>query len=364
MTFEIDRTAAVSNWWTGDEIAESIARVRPYTMVRDGALRDLALQVRAVLAYGIRGDFVECGVWRGGAAFLVADCLRKAGIHDRRVWLFDSFEGLPAPQPIDGRAVAEYAENPNSRWYFNNCEASLEHVQQAAADLGLNAHVRFVKGWFDQSLPAHRHSIGPISLLRLDCDLYESVRCCLDNLYDLVSPNGFVVLDDYFTFDGAAVAVHEFMGSRQLAHRIEGVTSAEDGYAGYRCALFRKGGTNWNDTREWLERIDNAADEIERQLPAPREFILVDQGELVAVHQRMKPGRPLIERGGQDWGPPGNGLAAIQALEQHRRAGISDLVFVWSAFWWQDEYPELATHLLSRYRLVQHSPNTLIFDLR
>ena len=364
MTVRIDETTAVSSWWTGDEIAESIARIRPYTMVRDGALRDLALQVRAVLVYGIPGDFVECGVWRGGAAFLVADCLRKAGIDDRRVWLFDSFEGLPAPQPIDGRAVADYAENRESRWYFNNCEASFEGVQQAAADLGLGERLRFVKGWFDQSLPAHRNSVGPISLLRLDCDLHNSVRCCLDNFYDQVSSNGFVVLDDYFTFDGAAIAVHEFLGSRQLAHRIEGVTAAEDGYAGYRCAIFRKGGTNWNDTREWLDRIDRAVDEIARQVPAPREFVLVDQGELAPVHPRMSRGRAFIERAGRDWGPPADGVAGIQVVEQHRLAGIRELVFTWSAFWWLEEYPELATHLRSRYRLAHQSANVLVFDLR
>ena len=363
MTVPIDQTAAVGNWWTGDEIAHTIARVRPYTMVRDGALRDLALQVRAVLVYAIPGDFVECGVWRGGAAFLMAECLRKAGISDRQVWLFDSFEGLPTPEPIDGHAVEEYSRNPNSRWYYNNCEASLEDVRQGAAHLGLTEYLRFVKGWFEETLPVHRDSIGPISLLRLDCDLHNSVSCCLDNLYDHVSPNGFVVLDDYFTFDGAAVAVHEFLGSRRLAHRLEGVTSAEDGYKGYRCALFRKGGTNWNDTREWLERIDDAVAEIERHVPAALEFILVDQGELVAVHPRMRRGRPLVERAGQDWGPPADGRAAIDALEQHRLAGTTALVIAWNTFWWLDAYPELAAHLRSRYRLAYESPDILVFDL-
>jgi hypothetical protein len=211
MTFEIDRTAAVSNWWTGDEIAGSIARVRPYTMVRDGALRDLALQVRAVLAYGIRGDFVECGSLARGRRIPCGRLSAKGGNSRSPRVLFDSFEGLPAPQPIDGRAVAEYAENPNSRWYFNNCEASLEHVQQAAADLGLNAHVRFIKGWFDQSLPAYRHSIGPISLLRLDCDLYAASGAAWTTSTTSSALTGSFVLDDYFTFDGAAVAVHEFM---------------------------------------------------------------------------------------------------------------------------------------------------------
>src|SRR5438128_8451738 len=111
MTKSAEQTVTASNWWAGDEVASTVAKIRPYTMVREGALRDLALQVRAVLAHEIPGDFVECGVWRGGAAFLIAECLRKAGDHDRKVWLFDSFEGLPPPREIDGQAAAEYAAN-------------------------------------------------------------------------------------------------------------------------------------------------------------------------------------------------------------------------------------------------------------
>jgi len=78
----------------------------------------------------------------------------------------------------------------------------------------------------------------------------------------------------------------------------------------------------------------------------------------------MRRGRPFIDRAGRDWGPPADGHAAIQALEQHRLAGIRDLVFAWTAFWWQEAYPELVTHLFARYRLAQQSPNILIFDLR
>ena len=85
-------------------VEPDLARVRPYTMVPDEALVDLAEQVRCVLAERVPGNFVECGVWRGGAGFLIADLVRRADpAEDRTVWLFDSFRGLPM---IDTRARA------------------------------------------------------------------------------------------------------------------------------------------------------------------------------------------------------------------------------------------------------------------
>src|SRR4030095_5966415 len=92
------------------DFAATLARVQPFTMVSTEALVDLAHQVRAVLAYGIPGDFVECGTWRGGASFLMAALLRQAGVADRKVWLCDSFEGIPPPQEIDGQAAKAWAE--------------------------------------------------------------------------------------------------------------------------------------------------------------------------------------------------------------------------------------------------------------
>ena len=90
--------------------------------------------------------------------------------------------------------------------------ASIEEVLRIATELGLASYTEFVKGWFDQTLPTNRDRIGPIALLRIDCDWYSSVMCCLDNLYDQVADRGFVVLDDYYTWDGCAIAVHEFLG--------------------------------------------------------------------------------------------------------------------------------------------------------
>ena len=102
-------------------LAPIVERIRPYTMVPERSLVELARQVSAILALQIPGDFVECGVWRGGASFLMAELLRQAGASDRRVWLFDSFEGLPPPAAIDGaRALASPGDRA-SPWYHDNC---------------------------------------------------------------------------------------------------------------------------------------------------------------------------------------------------------------------------------------------------
>jgi O-methyltransferase len=198
----------------------TLARVRPYSMLVEGRLLQLARNVTDVLDRGIPGAFVECGVWRGGASFLMADLVRRRGAGGRTVWMFDSFEGLPPTTELDGRAASEYQAAPDEPEYFDNCSASLEEVQAAARRLGLESHVEIVKGWFDQSLPAHRDRIGQIALLRIDGDWYESVKCCLEQLYDQVAPRGYIILDDYYDWQGCAIAVHEFLAERKLPHRI------------------------------------------------------------------------------------------------------------------------------------------------
>ncbi len=104
-------------------------------------------------------------------------------------------------------------------------------MRESAAQLGLLGYTEFVKGWFDKTLPATKDRVGAIAVLRIDADWHASVRCCLESLYDQVSPGGFVILDDYDAWDGCAIATHEFLAERKLSHRI-----AHDGG----CAFFRK----------------------------------------------------------------------------------------------------------------------------
>jgi O-methyltransferase len=202
------------------ETARLIERVQPYSMAAEPVLRDLLLRTDHVLDQAIPGALVECGVWRGGSSFLMAEVLKRRGAAGRTVWLFDSFEGLPPPRGIDGPAALAYAQNRDDPRYLDNCRAELAEVRAAARRLDVEELVEIVPGWFDETLPRARERIGPIALLRLDCDWYESMTTCLEQLYDQVSPGGILVIDDYYVWDGCAIALHEFLARRSLPHRI------------------------------------------------------------------------------------------------------------------------------------------------
>jgi hypothetical protein len=203
------------------ETRELLDRVRPYTMVVEPALRDLVGRVHGVLDAGVPGAFVECGTWRGGSSFLMAELAKRRGETSRKTWMFDSFEGLPPPQEIDGPGAKGYAEDTENPLYRDNCRAELEEVRATARQLDLEGQTEIVPGWFDQTLHEARERIGPIALLRIDCDWYEPVLFCLEALYDQVSPGGVLIVDDYYQWDGCTIATHEFLARRELPLRIE-----------------------------------------------------------------------------------------------------------------------------------------------
>ena len=224
----------------GAAIEGALARVRPFTMAGDASLLSLGHLVDRVLRWEVPGEFVECGVWRGGASFLIAELLRAAGADERTVWMFDSFEGLPEPEAIDGPAARDYTRRRDDVTYFDNCTATYEEVERTAAQFGLSDSVELVQGWFEQTLPPSCDRLGAIALLRIDCDWYSGTRCVLENLYDLVSEGGYVVLDDYHAYEGCARAVHEFLAARALPHRLESVIGFRRGGAYSESAYFRK----------------------------------------------------------------------------------------------------------------------------
>jgi O-methyltransferase len=167
----------------------------------------------ASLIRGIPGDVVECGVWRGGMSAGVAELLGN----NRKYWLFDSFEGLPPAQEIDGPAAVQYQNDPHGDWYYNNCTAEERYARQAMKLAGRD-HVEFVKGWFKDTV---RHpGVEKIALLRLDGDWYESTLTCLEAFFPKLSEGGIVIIDDYHTWDGCAKAVHDFLSRRSVADRI------------------------------------------------------------------------------------------------------------------------------------------------
>ena len=349
-------------WMGARDLEPIIDKVRPFVMppMSVEALVDLANVTLMVLACGIPGDFVECGVWRGGTGFLMAEILRQAGVRDRKVWLLDSFEGMPPVEAIDGpRAIADASDpaNPLSR---DRSRAPLEDVQRTAMELGLTGHSEFVKGWFDQTLRANRERIGPIAILHVDCDWHSSVRCCLDNLYDQVVDGGFVILDDYYGYDGCAIAVHEFLAERRLAHRIESVVGNWGGCDHNVAARFRKGKTNW----QWEYRLHLAKEDIATVIPPGHSFILVDDGVFGDELAAGRRATPFLEREGRYWGRPPDADTAIREVERLRRSGRTFMVFSWPAFWWLDCYGDLQRHLVTGYCRVLQNDRVVVFDLR
>lgn len=187
-------------------------KYKDYTMVRMDQYID---NLHLVNTYGskIKGDIVECGVWRGGMMAAIAEVLGK---EDRNYYLFDSFEGLPPAKDIDGPAAKAWQENKEGASYFNNCSAEIDYADTVMKQTGCSYSL--FKGWFSETLPHFRDK--SIAVLRLDADWYESTVDVLTNLYDQVVEGGLIIIDDYYTWDGCSKAIHDYLSSKKSSSRI------------------------------------------------------------------------------------------------------------------------------------------------
>ena len=184
-----------------------------YTMVGHKRLDNVQACIEDVVAKGVPGDLVETGVWRGGTVIFMRAVLKALNVTDRTVWACDSFEGLPKPPAADdGQDVSD----------VDFLKVSLEQVQHnfRRFDL-LDGQVKFLKGWFSQTLPTA--PIGPIAVLRLDGDMYESTMDALNALYARVSDGGYVIVDDYFSWPACKRAVGDFLSKHNLTPDIQTV---------------------------------------------------------------------------------------------------------------------------------------------
>jgi O-methyltransferase len=190
-----------------------LKKIEKYTMVGHNRLYDLFDLVTEVEKKNLPGAVVECGVWKGGAAAVMGAVIKQFG-YQRRMWLFDSFAGLPEPTVADGAAArAQYKKDRGL--------SSVEDVKIALRQLSVDQDlVSIVPGWFADTLPSSVDKIKQIALLRLDCDWYESTKTCLNNLYQLVVPGGYIVVDDYGSWAGARKAVDEFLKEHNLGVNI------------------------------------------------------------------------------------------------------------------------------------------------
>lgn len=185
-----------------------------HTMVGMKRLNNLQLCASTVVEEKIEGDFIETGVWRGGAGIFMRAVLKAYGVTDRNVWLADSFQGLPPPDPE--KYPADKGDEHHVQEFLR---VSLETVQENFRRYGLlDEQVHFLKGWFKDTLPSA--PVTKISLLRMDGDMYESSMDSIAALYPKLSAGGFIIVDDYKAIPGCREAVNEYRERHKITEPI------------------------------------------------------------------------------------------------------------------------------------------------
>jgi len=184
------------------------------TMVGRQRLADVRFCVGSVLDDGVPGDFIETGVWRGGVTILMRGMLEAWGDTDRRVWVADSFQGLPAP---DADAFPQDVGHDMSD--VPTLAVSADQVRANFQRYGLlDAQVQFLEGWFRDTLP--RAPIDQLAVLRLDGDMYESTMDALESLYPKLSVGGYVIVDDYGAWEPCRQACTDYRDRHGITDEI------------------------------------------------------------------------------------------------------------------------------------------------
>ncbi len=205
---------APMDFWSGgrfNELLRSEGKDWPslaHSMIGAKRMRNVRILCERALEANIPGDFMETGVWRGGACIMMRAILKAWQVTDRRVWAADSFEGLPKP---------ELAQDAGDQHHtFRQLAVFLAEVQKNFSKYGLlDEQVVFLKGWFKDTL--RTAPVDRLAVLRLDGDMYQSTMEALESLYVKVSSGGFIIIDDY-ALPGCRSATDEF---RQRRHIID-----------------------------------------------------------------------------------------------------------------------------------------------
>lgn len=179
------------------------------TMIGLKRLNNLQFCIERVIQEDVEGDFIETGVWRGGACIFMRAVLAAYGIEARKVFVADSFEGLPGPD------TEKFPADKGDKYHiYTFLSVSQEEVANNFRRYNLlDDKVVFLKGWFKDTLP--NASIDKLAILRLDGDMYGSTMDTLDNLYPKLSKGGFCIIDDY-ALKGCRKAVDDYRAQHNI----------------------------------------------------------------------------------------------------------------------------------------------------
>ena len=205
-----------------------LCRCQPATMTSVERVYALYKAVEYLSVAMIPGDLVECGVWRGGSMMCAALTLMRAGDTSRRLYLYDTFEGMVQPDVADidfsGRSAStQLSAEERSEGSYIWAYAPLELVCRNMASTGYPTNrISYVRGPVEQTIPVTMPE--SIALLRLDTDWHASTRYELDRLFPLLVKGGVLIIDDYGHWQGARRAVDEYFAAsnvKVLLNRID-----------------------------------------------------------------------------------------------------------------------------------------------
>ncbi len=198
------------------DFLEIYEKCREYTMTSREKMYSLYKSVRYIVKARLPGEIVECGVWRGGSAMLVAYTFVKLGETNRKIYLYDTFEGMTEPTQEDHYFRADKWKEEHIDGHSTWCYASLEEVKENMSKTKYpEKNLFYVKGKVEETIPTTLP--GNISLLRLDTDWYESSKHELIHLYPLLVRNGVLIIDDYgLSHAGQRQAVDEYFQNKNI----------------------------------------------------------------------------------------------------------------------------------------------------
>ncbi|SNS23634.1 Macrocin-O-methyltransferase (TylF) [Belliella buryatensis] len=210
-----------------EEVINLIKKITPFTMTSPERLISLIYSIEYIHKNKIDGDFVECGVWKGGSVMAMILKLQKLEVENRRIWLYDTFEGMTAPQQedqkYDGTSASQLLEKDIERksnvWAVCHLEEVIKNISSLSYPKNL---INYVKGPVEKTL--NKEVPKKISLLRLDTDWYESTKVELDILFPKLVNGGVLIIDDYGHWKGCRKAVDEYFSKIDkpfFLHRID-----------------------------------------------------------------------------------------------------------------------------------------------
>ncbi len=195
-------------------------KIKKFTLTTDENIWLLIQSFKYIIRNNINGDFVECGVWKGGNLILLGELCSKFKL-EKNIFGFDTFEGMTEPHEQDKNFANKSAKELLSKyshkkkedkniWAYSSIEDTKKNIKESTS----YEKIKLIKGDVKDTLNIKSNLPEKISLLRLDTDFYESTKIELEILYPLLSKGGILIIDDYGHWKGCKLAVEEYFKSK------------------------------------------------------------------------------------------------------------------------------------------------------